>query len=444
MKRLLTALTLAFSLASLMARAQTAVPSSQNPLYPFGQNSPSSDTEGADFTHAVQQSTGGSAIDFIRAFEEFLQKHPESSRREQIVRALFRASKDKKDQPRIAQYGEELLKKDPDDISLLEPVGEALNTMDDPKAADRALELGRRLEHDLAEHPIADQPGETAHEKGKRVFDRAKSVSAAYTIQADALGTLGKLDQAIAMAEKGFDAQPSADAARCLGRWSTKKGRYEEAVKAYADAFAIGDTPENHRDDRSKMAELYRKTHPDEKGLGDIVLAAYDRMTALNDKRMEAFGNTPATKPIDFQLASLDGNRLPLLSLKGKVIVIDFWATWCNPCRVQHPLFEKVKDKYKDNDSVVFLEVDSGETKETVSRFIEQYAWKGSIYLDDGLAQALKIENLPTTVLLGRTGDVYSLTSGFLPTSFVDTLTAKIEDALKASGNAQTARAQGN
>jgi thiol-disulfide isomerase/thioredoxin len=444
MKNRLAALVLIAAWPPLAVWAQLqSPPPAQNPLYPFGQSAPGSDTEAADFTHAVQQASG-SPLDFTRAFEEFLQEHPQSSRREQIIRALFRASKDRKDQIRIARYGEELLKKDPDDISLLEPVGEALNTIEDPNASARALDLGQRLELHLNRNGDAPVAGETPHEKGKRLFEHARMVCAAYTIQADALGTLGKLDRATAMAQKGFDALPSADAARCLGRWNDKQGRYDAAVTAYAEAFAISDTPERHRDDRTKMSELYRKTHPDEKGLGDIVLTAYDQMTALNDKRMESFGNTPATRPIDFQLASLDGNRLPLLSLKGKVVVMDFWATWCNPCRAQHPLFEQVKDKFKNNNGVVFLEVDSGEPKETVARFITQYAWKDTIYLDDGLTQALKVENLPTTVLLGRTGDLYSFMPGFSPSSFVDILTSKIEEALKATESVPPLRAQGN
>ncbi|HEX4810566.1 MAG TPA: TlpA disulfide reductase family protein [Bryobacteraceae bacterium] len=445
MTRILAALALMAACVPFQAQAQgQSSPATQNPLNPFTQDSKASDDEAADFTHAVQEAGGGSPLDFTRAFEKFLEKHPQSSRREQIVRALFRASKDTKDQQRIAMYGEELLKKDPNDISVLEPVGTALNTMEDPKASAEALDLGRRLEHDLAQNEPTPNPAETPHEKGKRLFDHAKMVSAAFTIQADALGISGKFDQAVAMANKAVDALPTGDATRCVGRWEAKQGHYDAAVKAYAEAFAISDTPENHRDDRVRMTEFYRKNHPDEKGLGDIVLAAYDSMTVLNDKRMESFGNTPATKPIDFQLASLDGNRLPLLSLKGKVIVMDFWATWCNPCRAQHPLFEQVKKKFKDNGAVVFLEVNSGEPKDKVAQFVNQYGWSDGVYLDDGLSQALKVENLPTTVLLGRTGEVYSSMAGFSPSSFVDVLSSKITDALNATASAPPMRVQGN
>lgn len=445
MTKVFAALALITACLPFAAHAQApSGPAAQNPLNPFTQDSQASDDEAADFTHAVQQASGGSPLDFTRAFEGFLEKHPGSSRREQIVRALFRASKDSKDQQRVAMYGEELLKKDPNDISLLEPVGTALNMMEDPKPSAEALDLGQRLEHNLEQNEPTPNPAETPHEKGKRLFDHAKMVSAAYTIQADALGILGKYDQAVARAGKAVDALPTGDATRCLGRWEAKQGHYDAAVKAYADAFAVSDTPENHRDDRVKMTELYLKSHPNEKGLGDIMLAAYDIMTTLNDRRMESFGNTPTTKPIDFQLASLDGNRLPLLSLKGKVIVIDFWATWCNPCRVQHPLFEQVKNKFKSDTSVVFLEVNSGEPKDKVTQFVSQYAWKEGVYLDDGLAQALKVENLPTTVLLGRTGEVYSSMAGFLPSSFVDVLSSKITDALKATPSAPPMRVQGN
>ena len=111
---------------------------------------------------------------------------------------------------------------------------------------------------------------------------------------------------------------------------------------------------------------------------------------------------------------------------------MDFWATWCAPCRIQHPLFEQVKAKFKDDSRLAFLEVDSSESKDVIEPFLKQEKWSDSVYMDDGLGQALKIDSFPTTILLDSKGDVYSKMIGFRPENFIDLLSARIRDALAA------------
>ena len=393
---------------------------------------PQPDQEQADFNRAAQESAG-SAIDFVRAFEKFVQKYPASPNRERLVRSLYQASRELKDNSRLVLYGEQLLAKDPNDVSILPDVGRALNSFEEPLAAQKALVDGQTLEKLLRTNDKALVENESPRDKGKRQFEAARNLSAALVIEADAQGILGHAREAAAAAQRAFDILPTAESARSLGHWEAKAGHYDAAVAAFANAFAIADTPENHQDDRDRLTEYYLKAHKDERGLGDIVLVAYDKMTSLAQKQRLQYGNSPSTKPINFQLTTVSGNRLPLLSLKGKVIVMDFWATWCQPCRIQHPLFEQVKNKFKADTRVAFLEVNSGEGKETVEPFLQQQAWVDGVYLDDGLTQALKIDNLPTTILLDRKGDVYSKMIGFQPNTFVDLLTQKIQDALTAT-----------
>ena len=69
--------------------------------------------------------------------------------------------------------------------------------------------------------------------------------------------------------------------------------------------------------------------------------------------------NSSATDPMQFTLSGLDGTKLSLSNLKGSVVVVDFWATWCQPCRIQHPLYEQVKARFKDRSDVVFLAIDT-------------------------------------------------------------------------------------
>ena len=241
---------------------------------------------------------------------------------------------------------------DPNDISVLGVTGRALNSFDDPKAAAKALEFGQRLEQSAARRTTSCWNARRT--PARKASDDSNSVDMlgdSLVIQANALGTLGQLNEAVAAAKKGFDEFPSADAARAIGRWLEKEGKYDEAVVWYANAFAMPDSGDGHARDRQKLSELYLKTHKSEAGLGDIVLTSYDKMTVLAEQKRQHFGNTPVTQPINFQLSGPEGAKLPLLSLKGKVIVIDFWATWCEPCRIQHPLFEEVRTRFQERRS---------------------------------------------------------------------------------------------
>jgi thiol-disulfide isomerase/thioredoxin len=140
--------------------------------------------------------------------------------------------------------------------------------------------------------------------------------------------------------------------------------------------------------------------------------------------------NAQLTDPMEFTLTGLDGQKLSMASLKGKVIVFDFWATWCEPCRGQHPLYEQVKQRFKDNPGVVFLSIDTDEDREPVRPFLEEEKWRDKVYFEDGLSRALRITSIPTTIVIEKGGRVFSRMNGYVPERFVDLLTGRIRDAL--------------
>jgi thiol-disulfide isomerase/thioredoxin len=424
------ALALGFVASPGMAQQQLQeVPMSQAPpvQLPAG--------EDQDLAEAVSLSNR-SAVDFIRELERFLLKYPESKRKDEITRALFKAARDVNDDRRIALYGEKILAKDPTDISVLAPVGRSLNALGDRQSATRALEYGQRLEKKLIENGKLLDRETNVRERGQRRFELDKNMGEALVIEANALDTLGRTSEGIDAAQKAFQTSLSAEAARTAARLLSKVGRYDEAIKAAADAFSLSDSREVHAKDRRVLSELYARTHGDEKGLGDIVLASFDRISTLVDERSQLFANTPATKPGEFQLSGVHGNTLALKSLKGKVVILDFWATWCQPCRVQHPIYEQVKQRFKGDDRVVFLAINSDQDRSLVPRFVKEQKWdEPSVYYDDGLTGALSISSLPTTVLLDRNGDLFSKMTGFTPGGFADLLTDRIKQALASNGS---------
>ncbi|HUO29539.1 MAG TPA: redoxin family protein [Bryobacteraceae bacterium] len=386
-------------------------------------------------SQAVQEA-GNSPVDFIRALEKHLAQFPNSPRRAEIERALVKAAFETKDHRRVIEYGERVLKREPDDVQVLDRVIRALLAGDSPEAAAQALAHAKHYEDLLGAMRIQTPPGHMSAAEWQDEVD--KGVGHVVSCEARATGNLGRTGDAIALARRAYETYPSAEAARELGRWLVRAGKDEEALVPYADAFAIPDprnTDADRAKDRADLGDLYRKIHGSEKGLGDLMLDAYDRTTGLlAARRLRLRGddqNAHAANVMDFTLSSVDGAKLAVASLKGKAVVFDFWATWCGPCRMQHPLYEQVKQRFHDSPDVVFLSIATDDERGLVAPFLKENHWGQQVYYEDGLSRVLGITSIPTTIVLDRHGDVISRMNGFVPERFVDMLTDRIHDALR-------------
>jgi len=375
---------------------------------------------------------GGSPKDYLRGLEKHLEKYPDSPRKAELERAAALAALEAKDDAALVLYGERVLARKPDDLQMLDPVSRALSLRDSRDAAERALKYAHRYET-LARGMLPERPHDAEWQnRGDQAIARA------LTYQSRAAGTLGRAEEALGLAQRAFLTFPSAEAAREIAKCEERLGHTTEAARALADAFTVPDARNTDADrarDRGRMGELYRKAHGSEAGLGDLVLEAYDRNLALvhaRELRMRASDpNAQLTDPMQFTLSAVEGAPMHMAELKGKVVILDVWATWCGPCRAQHPLYEQVKKRFAGNRDVVFLSINSDEDRAAVKPFLDEVKWAGPVYFEDGLARALKITGIPSTVVIGRDGQVFSRMSGYVPDLFVDSLSEKIKDALR-------------
>ena len=115
---------------------------------------------------------------------------------------------------------------------------------------------------------------------------------------------------------------------------------------------------------------------------------------------------------------------------KGKVIVLNFWATWCLPCRELEPLFERVKRQFEGRSDVVFLAVNGDEDENRVAPYVEREKMRTTVVFADGLDRLLDIRGYPTVMVLDRTGMIVYRAQGFAPEGFIEGLTGAIERAL--------------
>jgi thiol-disulfide isomerase/thioredoxin len=392
--------------------------------------------ESQDLSQAVSEA-GNSPVDFIRLLEKHLAKYPQSTRRGEIERALVKAAVQAKDDKRLIEYGERVLAREPNDIQILDQVIRALLLTDARDTSEQALRYATHYEDLLRQTRLQPSPGHMSDTQWHEEVD--KGLGRVLACEARATGNLGKIDQAIAFAQRGYETYPSAEAAREIGRWLVRAGRDQDALAPYADAFAIPDSRNTDIDrakDRAQLGDIYRKIHGSEKGLGDLILEAYDRTAGvLAARRLRLRQNDPnaqASNVLEFTISGVDGAKLSIASLKGKAVVFDFWATWCGPCRMQHPLYEQVRRRFHDSPDVVFLSVDTDDERDQVLPFLQENHWeRRNVYFEDGLSRVLAITSMPTTIVLNRRGEVISRMNGFVPETFVDSLTDRIKDALK-------------
>ena len=388
-----------------------------------------------DLQRAVSDSNG-SPIDVIRALEGHLKKYPASFKRREIDRTLTKSAIELRDDRRIIEYGERALKADPDDLQILDRVTGALlqsQTTNQEQAA-RALVYAKRFETIVTK--VSEEKVER-RDAARRKDEVDRGLSRALLFQARAHGTLGHYDEAIALAKKSFDRYASENAAHEAGRWLAKAGRPQEAAEMFATALMVPDaraTETDHADDRKSLGESWTKAKGSEAGLGDVILAAYDRTNALVAERTRKLKildpNRDVTNPIQYTISDLAGTPLKLTDMKGKVLVLDFWATWCGPCRAQYPLYEEVKKRFKDRPDVVFLAISADEDQSLVKPFLEEMKWNKNVYFDDGLARLMAVANIPATIVFDKQGQLASRMNGYLPDRFVDMLTERIRSAL--------------
>ncbi len=147
------------------------------------------------------------------------------------------------------------------------------------------------------------------------------------------------------------------------------------------------------------------------------------------DEVIAMFGDTRA---MDFTLTNLEGAEVALSDYTGKVVVLDFWATWCGPCISSFPHMQELVDQFKDED-VEFFFIDSWEstepdkTKEKVDQFLEENKYNFNVLFDynDEVISTYKVLGIPSRFLIDKSGNIRAIIR------YSDDLAAMIHESLE-------------
>lgn len=116
------------------------------------------------------------------------------------------------------------------------------------------------------------------------------------------------------------------------------------------------------------------------------------------------------TKAVDFTVESFDGNAVNLSDKFGKPLVVNFWATWCGPCKSEMPLFNRLYNEYKGKVNFMMINLTDGfqDTKEKVKEFIDNSGYEFPVYYDtkQQAAYTYGVSSIPATLFIDSDGEI--------------------------------------
>jgi thiol-disulfide isomerase/thioredoxin len=117
----------------------------------------------------------------------------------------------------------------------------------------------------------------------------------------------------------------------------------------------------------------------------------------------------------NFKLPDLNGQQVSLDQYKGKIVMLDFWATWCGPCRMTMPIVENLQKEYAD--TMVLLAINLQDSRDVVRDYIRAQGIRSRVLLDEeGLVgQMYGAEGIPLQILIDKQGTVRFIQPGYNP-----------------------------
>jgi len=373
---------------------------------------------------------GNDRAALVKNLKAYVEKYPDAPERPRIYRALVEACMQFKDDACATEYAERIVALTPDDTSMTLLAVQLLERNGDPAALRRAVTYVTRLYESVKSAPVSQKSPRVSLEEweGEKKRDQTALLALRGRLEAHLNDT--------AFARKDFEEsyalQANAAAALKLGELDELAKNYEAAATQYARAFALSDaatSSDNRREIRQKLGNAWRLAHGSEAGLGDFLLRTIDEVTAATAVPRPR-RNDGVKDPLAFVLRKApDGAAYPVSAQKGKVLVINFWTTWCGPCHELEPIYEKVAARYAASPELVFLSANCDEDESRVGPYLSERHSRTTEVFADRLDELFAVRSFPTVLILVASGKMVFRVNGFDPDKIEKELSAAIDRA---------------
>lgn len=368
----------------------------------------------------------------VRNLQQYLLQYPDTPRKAAVYRALVEACEQLQDDACALNYAERLVAIQPDDSDMMLVAVDYLQRKGDEASLTRAAGYVTRVLDRVEKTRPEERAPHESPEAWQARQDHLRSVL--YYLRGQVENSRHNYEAASVDLQTSYAIRATAAAAEMLGGIAEMKGDLNKAIEEYTLAFVLPDAgpgaKPDRREIREKLGNAWRAVHGSEQGLGDAILEAYDRMTTPPSAATNQARNKDAKDAYAFVLRRLDGTPMSLSTLRGKSIVLNFWATWSGPCAELQPKFDEVAKAWSNESDVSFLEVNTDEDETRVRPFVQQVKWDAPVVYADGLDRLLKVRALPTVIVIDTTGKIAYRVEGLPQTGFTASLSAAIQNSL--------------
>ena len=294
-----------------------------------------------------------------------------------LYERIFEAAVKIKDTTVLIKYGDLLFAADPNDVAIPSRIAIALADKKDAQAALRYANIAERATVTFHSIPRPANNGKTNEEWNKEFPEeqQQKFYKRMRSVALDALGWSNFQAGNLILAETFL-------------KQSIELNRAERNLSHFSQI----------------LDGLGRKTEADE--------TAKEAKELYAKNLKQTFKNEPAK---DFELTALDGRKVKLSDLKGKVVMIDFWTTWCGPCVQSVSTLAKLYEKYKNQGfEILYISGDSEVDKYKIAPFIKQKNINFPVMIEAGVMKTYDVRAFPTTIFIDRKGNIRHRDTGFI------------------------------
>ncbi len=349
-------------------------------------------------------------VDF---YLEFKKEFPESKQLDYMASVIVRDFTVSKQYDKAEEFIEDHVS-DPG-ASMLNSVAwdlaeKGMNLETAAKLAKKGVEAGR---NDL-EAPLSEKPSFLTEKQWRQ--NQQSTLGYVLDTYAYILYQMDKKEEALPYYKEAVDLmnKKNTDVNERYAQALLETGNYESALE-----FA-----ETLLKDGQKSAEIeniYRESYTAVNRSEEDVDEFLDKLREEGIKKLKAeiekeMLNKPAPA---FSLEDMEGQTVSLADLKGKIVIIDFWATWCGPCIKSFPGMQKAVDKFKDDDTVKFLFINTWErgdnVKAKVAEFINKNDYTFHVLFDseNKVVTDYGVEGIPTKFIIDKKGQIRFESVGF-------------------------------
>ncbi len=311
----------------------------------------------------------------LKNIENALALNPGENMKRFLYEQAFAQAEKAGDAETMIKYAKLLKANEPEDSPV--PARIALALADQKKELQKALDHARMAEKMSVEFRPIPRPANVNAEEFAELFTEEVQKKNYQRRRAQALESLGWV---LHQSGKHDEAEPKLRGAVEVGRsekrlWRLSEalagmGRKEEAEKIAAEA-------------KMEFAETIKKR----------------------------FINEPSK---DFELTTIDGRKVKLSELKGKAVMIDFWATWCGPCVAEMPHLVKLYDKYKAAGlEILAISCDDKADLHKVAPFAKEHKLNFPVLVDQGVGKLYNVNGYPTSIFIDKQGNIRYRDMGF-------------------------------